>query len=115
VGRVLVVQGLSAVEFLPAQCLVCFTGDAKPFDRFERAGGGRPGSSRRRYVSSTVPIANNAVIVNSRYCIHQSNLLCTRLGMCVIVANIMEQCSLFLPLQRGAGPMALMLWLDWVT
>jgi hypothetical protein len=28
---------------------------------------------------------------------------------------IMEQCSLFLPLQRGAGPMALMLWLDWVT
>jgi hypothetical protein len=29
--------------------------------------------------------------------------------------NIMEQCSLFLPLQRGAGPMALMLWLDWVT
>jgi hypothetical protein len=36
-------------------------------------------------------------------------------GMCVIVANMMEQCSLFLPLQRGAGPMALMLWLDWVT
>jgi hypothetical protein len=52
--------------------------------------------------------------------------------MCVIVANIMEQCSLFLPLQRGAGPMALMLiiimlpnqaiasmalmlWLVWVT
>jgi hypothetical protein len=35
--------------------------------------------------------------------------------VCVIVANIMEQCSLFLPLQRGAGPMALMLWLDWVT
>jgi hypothetical protein len=33
----------------------------------------------------------------------------------VIVANMMEQCSLFLPLQRGAGPMALMLWLDWVT
>jgi hypothetical protein len=33
----------------------------------------------------------------------------------IIVANIMEQCSLFLPLQRGAGPMALMLWLDWVT
>jgi hypothetical protein len=37
-----------------------------------------------------------------------------KLGMCVIVANIMEQCF-FLPLQRGAGPMALMLWLDWVT
>jgi hypothetical protein len=36
-------------------------------------------------------------------------------AMCVIVANVMEQCSLFLPLQRGAGPMALMLWLDWVT
>jgi hypothetical protein len=33
----------------------------------------------------------------------------------VIVANVMEQCSLFLPLQRGAGPMALILWLDWVT
>jgi hypothetical protein len=31
------------------------------------------------------------------------------------VANIMEQCSLFLPLQRGAGPLALMLWPDWVT
>jgi hypothetical protein len=38
-----------------------------------------------------------------------------KLGMCVIVENIMEQCSLFLPLQRGAGLMALMLWLDWVT
>jgi hypothetical protein len=42
------------------------------------------------------------------------SILC-KLGMCVIVANIMEQCSLFLPLQRGAGPMALMLWLDLVT
>jgi hypothetical protein len=42
------------------------------------------------------------------------SILC-KLGMCVIVANIMEQCSLFLPLQRGTGPMALMLWLDWVT
>jgi hypothetical protein len=44
----------------------------------------------------------------------KQGILC-KLGMCVIVANIMEQCSLFLPLQRGAGPMALMLWLDWVT
>jgi hypothetical protein len=35
------------------------------------------------------------------------------LGMCVILANILEQCSLFLPLQWGAGSMALMLWLDW--
>jgi hypothetical protein len=26
---------------------------------------------------------------------------------------ILEQCSLFLPLQWGAGSMALMLWLDW--
>jgi hypothetical protein len=34
------------------------------------------------------------------------------LGMCVILANILEQCSLFLPLQWGAGSMAL-LWLDW--
>jgi hypothetical protein len=47
----------------------------------------------------------------AKYCV--SVLL--ELGMCVIVANIMEQCSLFLPLQRSAGPMALMLWLDWVT
>jgi hypothetical protein len=39
-------------------------------------------------------------------------ILC-RLGMCVILANILEQCSLFLPLQWGAGSMALMLWLDW--
>jgi hypothetical protein len=30
-------------------------------------------------------------------------------------AYLVVQCSLFLPLQRGAGPMALMLWLDWVT
>jgi hypothetical protein len=30
----------------------------------------------------------------------------------VIFANTMEQCSLFLPLLRGAGPMALMLWLN---
>jgi hypothetical protein len=44
-----------------------------------------------------------------------SRVSTSKLGMCVIVANIMEQCSLFLPLQRGAGPMALMLWLDWVT
>jgi hypothetical protein len=34
--------------------------------------------------------------------------------MCVIVANIMERCSLFLLPQGGAGPMALMLWLDLV-
>jgi hypothetical protein len=45
----------------------------------------------------------------TRYIMHRAH---THL---VIVANIMEQCSLFLPLQRGAGPMALMLWLDWVT
>jgi hypothetical protein len=32
--------------------------------------------------------------------------------MCAIVASIVEQCSLLLPLPRGAGPMALMLWLD---
>jgi hypothetical protein len=38
-----------------------------------------------------------------------------RLGMFGIVANIMEQCSLFLPLRWGAGPMALLLWLEWVT
>jgi hypothetical protein len=40
------------------------------------------------------------------------SILC-RLGMCVILANILEQCSLFLPLQWGAGSMALMLWLNW--
>jgi hypothetical protein len=38
-----------------------------------------------------------------------------RPGMFGIVANIMEQCSLLLPLQWGAGPMALLLWLEWVT
>jgi hypothetical protein len=37
-----------------------------------------------------------------------------QLGMCVIVANTMERCSLFLPLRWGAGPMALMLWLNLV-
>jgi hypothetical protein len=26
----------------------------------------------------------------------------------------MERCSLFLPLQRGAGLVVLMLWLEWV-
>jgi hypothetical protein len=36
-----------------------------------------------------------------------------RLGMCVILGNILEQCSLFLPLRWGAGSMALMLWLNW--
>jgi hypothetical protein len=36
------------------------------------------------------------------------------LGMCVIVANTMERCSLFLPPRWGAGPMALMLWLNLV-
>jgi hypothetical protein len=40
-------------------------------------------------------------------------ILC-KLGMCVIVANTMERCSLFLPLRWGAGPMALMLWLNLV-
>jgi hypothetical protein len=40
-------------------------------------------------------------------------ILCM-LGMCVIVTNIMERCSLFVPPRWGAGPMALMLWLDWV-
>jgi hypothetical protein len=35
-----------------------------------------------------------------------------KLGICVINASIQEHCSLFLPLLRGAGPMALMLWLD---
>jgi hypothetical protein len=32
--------------------------------------------------------------------------------MCAIIASILEQCSLLLPLLWGAGPMALMLWLD---
>jgi hypothetical protein len=40
-------------------------------------------------------------------------MLC-KLGMCVIVANTMERCSLFLPPRWGAGPMALMLWLNLV-
>jgi hypothetical protein len=32
--------------------------------------------------------------------------------MCAILASILEQCPLLLPLLWGAGPMALMLWLD---
>jgi hypothetical protein len=32
--------------------------------------------------------------------------------MCAIITSITEQCSLLLPLLWGAGPMALMLWLD---
>jgi hypothetical protein len=35
-----------------------------------------------------------------------------KLGICAIDASILELCSLLLPLLRGAGPMALMLWLD---
>jgi hypothetical protein len=35
-----------------------------------------------------------------------------KFGMCTRVASILKQCSLLLPLLRGAGPMALMLWLD---
>jgi hypothetical protein len=42
-----------------------------------------------------------------------SAYLC-KVGMCVIVANTMERCPLFLPPWWGAGPMAFMLWLDWV-
>ncbi|KAF6254033.1 hypothetical protein COO60DRAFT_361307 [Scenedesmus sp. NREL 46B-D3] len=37
-----------------------------------------------------------------------------KLGMCVMHANILEQCSLLFPPRWGAGPMALMLWLEWV-
>jgi hypothetical protein len=32
--------------------------------------------------------------------------------MCAIITSITEQCSLLLALLWGAGPMALMLWLD---
>jgi hypothetical protein len=35
-----------------------------------------------------------------------------KLGMYAIITSITEQCSLLLPLLWGAGPMALMLWLD---
>jgi hypothetical protein len=35
-----------------------------------------------------------------------------KLGICAIDASILELCSLLLPLLRGAGSMALMLWLD---
>jgi hypothetical protein len=42
------------------------------------------------------------------------NHLCM-LGICIIIANTVERCSLFLPLQWGVGPMVLMLWLEWVT
>jgi hypothetical protein len=44
----------------------------------------------------------------------QSLRILYKLGMCIIVANTMERCSLFLPPRWDAGPMALMLWLDLV-
>ncbi|KAF6262442.1 hypothetical protein COO60DRAFT_1496006, partial [Scenedesmus sp. NREL 46B-D3] len=37
------------------------------------------------------------------------------LGMCAMHANILEQCCLLFPPRWGAGRMALMLWLEWVT
>jgi hypothetical protein len=40
-------------------------------------------------------------------------ILC-KLGMCVIAANTVERCCLFVPPRWGVGPMALMLWLDWI-
>jgi hypothetical protein len=43
----------------------------------------------------------------------RTRVLC-KLGMCVVVANTMELCSLFLPPWWGVGPMALMLWLELV-
>jgi hypothetical protein len=42
-----------------------------------------------------------------------SNYATLQSCLCVILANILEQCSLFLPLRWGAGSMALMLWLNW--
>jgi hypothetical protein len=33
-------------------------------------------------------------------------------GISKMIASILEQCSLLLPLLRGAGPIALMLFLD---
>jgi hypothetical protein len=45
-----------------------------------------------------------------------SNKLLSRLNtvnmLATIITSITEQCSLLLPLLWGAGPMALMLWLD---
>jgi hypothetical protein len=54
---------------------------------------------------------HSAAQISSKY--FSKYILC-KLGMCVIVANTMERCSLFLPLRWGAGPMALMLWLNLV-
>jgi hypothetical protein len=48
------------------------------------------------------------------WCLGALLRILSKLGMCAIVANIMERCSLFLPPRGGAGPIALMLWLDLV-
>jgi hypothetical protein len=63
-----------------------------------------------RFVSDDVWGSKGVCRVISRSILR---ILC-KLGMCVIVANTMERCSLFLPLRWGAGPMALMLWLNLV-
>jgi hypothetical protein len=34
-------------------------------------------------------------------------------GITAMLASTVEQCSLLLPLRWGAGPMAMLLWLNW--
>ncbi|KAF6266221.1 hypothetical protein COO60DRAFT_1473913 [Scenedesmus sp. NREL 46B-D3] len=55
-----------------------------------------------------------AVLEDVGWCHRVLLLFLSSLGMCAMHANILEQCSLLFPPRWGAGPMALMLWLEWV-
>ncbi|KAF6263569.1 hypothetical protein COO60DRAFT_416003 [Scenedesmus sp. NREL 46B-D3] len=55
-----------------------------------------------------------AVLEDVEWCHRVLLLFLSSLGMCAMHANILEQCSLLFPPRWGAGPMALMLWLEWV-
>jgi NAD(P)-dependent dehydrogenase (short-subunit alcohol dehydrogenase family) len=52
------------------------------------------------------------LVVSELFACGCDTLWLLQLGMCVIAANMMELCSLFLALQWGAEPMASTLWLD---
>jgi hypothetical protein len=58
--------------------------------------------------------SGQVLLVLAMHIIVLSEVFVTQLYLTVTqeIANTMEQCSLFLPLLRGAGPMALMLWLN---
>ncbi|KAF6250317.1 hypothetical protein COO60DRAFT_895287 [Scenedesmus sp. NREL 46B-D3] len=55
-----------------------------------------------------------AVLEDVEWCHRVLLLFLSSLGMCAMHANVLEQCSLLFPPRWGAGPMALMLWLEWV-